>query len=229
MIWTRKVIIVLAVLGGLACVSGCKDAAHSSKVSDADTDAGKTEFSSRERLTNEQVLELAKQHRLERLEIYDAADVSNDSWTIVLSSLSKLRRLRIEQGALNDEALDAIGSLKELEVLNIPHGDFSNVGLAKLLSLPKLTLLRIGSSRVTDDGFRGISKVESLRFVHLLNVPISDDGLKAFHGMDQLESLYIDNGKESEDGIRELLRKQPRLHFHRNQLHVADDPNSDGH
>ena len=188
-----------------------------------------TEFSSRERLTNSQVLELAKQHQLERLEVYDASEVDSQSWTTVLSSLPELRRLRIEQGAVSDEVLASIGGLEKLEVLNVPHGDFTNAGLTKVLSLPKLMLLRIGSSKVTDDGFKGIARAKALRFVHLLNVPISDDGLAAFHNMDQLESFYIDNGTETEDGIRELLKKQPRLHFHRNQLHVAEDPNSDGH
>ena len=226
MTWTRSAVVVFGVVI-LACLSSCKDAGE--VADEAATDGVATEFSSHERLTNKQLLELAKQPQLEQLEIYDASDISDESWTMVLSSLSKLRRLRIEQRAVGDDLLASIGGLEKLEVLNLPDGDFSNVGLAKVLSLPKLMLLRIGSPNVTDDGFNGIANVESLRFLHLLNVPISDAGLVAFHDMDQLESLYIDNGQETEDGIRELLKKQPRLHFHRNQLHIAEDPNSDDH
>ena len=74
-----------------------------------------------------------------------------------------------------------------------------------------------------------IAAARSIRFVHLLGVPVTDAGIVALYDMHWLESLYIDGGQITDDGIRSLLRANPELHFHRNQLHVAGDPNSDGH
>lgn len=147
-----------------------------------------------------------------------------------LAGLSKLERLRLEDLAADDATMDALAGLSGLRVLNLPAANISNDGLQRIVdSFPKMELLRFGSPLLTDAGVATLSNAPSLRFLHLINVHVTDEGLRTFHSMHQLESLYIDGGDETESGIRDLLKANPRLHFHRNQIHIAEDPNADPH
>ena len=47
--------------------------------------------------------------------------------------------------------------------------------------------------------------------------------------MEQLESFYLDGGRVTEDGLMALLEALPKLHFHRDQQHLPDDPRADDH
>lgn len=146
-----------------------------------------------------------------------------------IEAMQQLQRLRLEDLPCDDQDVALIAQLSELRVLNLPQSSLSDGGLEQLASMPRLELLRFGSPQVTDLGVAKLANAPSLRFLHLIRVPITDAGLRAFHDMKQLESLYIDGGHESDDGIRALLEAHPRLHFHQDQLHLANDPRSDGH
>lgn len=166
--------------------------------------------------------------QLEHLELYKC-NAPLDVVQEAISQLSNLRRLRLEDIAVDDEFVTGICARNPLEVLNLPNAEFGDHGLKEIAAAPQLFLLRFGSRHVTDDGIAALAKSTSIRFLHLLHVPITDEGLAHFHTMKHLESFYIDGGSESEDGVWELLKANPGIHFHRNQLHVADDPNDDGH
>jgi len=162
------------------------------------------------------------------LEIYesdfDAADLER------LSDLVELKRLRLEDFAATDATVNVISKFSKLEILNLPASCISDQSFEKLVSsLPNLMLLRIGGMQLSDKGVASLSTLTSLRFLHLCNAPLTDAGLKTFRTMHELESLYLDGDNATDDGIRDLLKANPKLHFHRNQTHVADDPNADGH
>ncbi len=166
--------------------------------------------------------------QLEHLELYKI-NAPLDVVQGAISQLSNLRRLRLEDVAVDDDFVTGICARNPLEVLNLPNAEFSDRGLKEIAASSQIFLLRFGSRHVTDDGIASLAKSTSIRFLHLLHVPITDEGLAHFHTMKHLESFYIDGGAESEDGVWELLKANPGIHFHRNQLHVADDPNDDGH
>jgi hypothetical protein len=71
--------------------------------------------------------------------------------------------------------------------------------------------------------------MNSLRFLHLIDVPITDAGLAHVSGMTWLESFYLDGGDCTDAGLRGLLQALPELHFHRDQLHLPDDPHAHPH
>lgn len=187
-----------------------------------------TSLSIRSPVVPADLLTLAGLSQLRTLEIYQASFPQEQLRQ--LSDLRQLECLRLEDLALGDRAVSCLKGWPRLKILNLPSSKLTDAGLAELLSfLPDLQLLRIGSSSMTDEGVVQISKCSSLRFLHLIDVPVTDASLRHFHDKHQLESLYIDGGRETDSGIRDLLQANPRLHFHRNQLHVADDPNADGH
>lgn len=163
---------------------------------------------------------------LEVLDIDDVAPTPED--LTVLSSLPALRQLRLGF-EVDDAMLRDLAGLDSLQILNLPNGAFTDEGLKTLAELPDLELLRFRSPHVTDAGMQNIAAIPSLRFLHLIDVPVTDAGIAALHKMQQLESLYIDGGRCTDDGLRALLEALPELHFHRDQLHLPDDPHRHPH
>jgi hypothetical protein len=146
----------------------------------------------------------------------------------LLKGLPGLRSLRVT-GPIDDAALATISQIEGLTILNLPEGRFTDRGLEELQALSRLELLRFASLDVTDAGMKAVAGLKSLRFLHLIGVPITDAGLKPLHGMDHLESFYLDGGNCTDEGLYDLLEALPHLHFHRDQLHLPDDPQAHPH
>lgn len=164
--------------------------------------------------------------RLRVLEIDDC--VADDAALAVIGRLPQLRMLLL--GAeVGDAGMQQLAAAERLATLNLPQGRFSDEGLREIAALPELQLLRFHSPHVTDEGLAHIAGMQSLRFLHLIDVPITDAGLPQLHGMTQLESFYLDGGDCSDAALGELLRALPQLHFHRDQLHLPDDPRAHPH
>lgn len=156
------------------------------------------------------------------------ADIGDEDLN-ALTALPDLKRLRL--GApLADAGLERLmAAAPALEVLNLPDSRCTDAGLAHVAALPDLRLLRLHSPHVTDAGLAHIAGMKSLRFLHLIDVPITDAGLAHLSGMTWLESFYLDGGDCSDAGLRGLLQALPELHFHRDQLHLPDDPQAHPH
>lgn len=145
-----------------------------------------------------------------------------------IGDLVELQKLRL--GApVDDAALAHLARAQRLTSLNLPRARFTDAGLAQISLLPRLQLLRFHSPHVTDAGLQSIAGMKSLRFLHLIDAPITDAGLEHLHGMTWLESFYLDGGNCTEDGLYALLEALPGLHFHKDQLHLPDDPRRHPH
>lgn len=140
----------------------------------------------------------------------------------VLATLPALEQLKLT-GPVDDAAMSMIVKAAGLRTLNLPDGEFSDEGLAALRTLSRLELLRFGSPGVGDAGLELIASLPAIRFLHLLDVPITDAGLRHLYPLERLESFYLDGGQCTDAGLRELLRRLPDLHFHRDQIHLPGD------
>lgn len=189
---------------------------------------GSTDLVVRQQVSDTAIADLPQLPHVTVLELY-RADLSSRSLELIAQRLPGLKRIRLGECRVDDPGLLALCELRQLEVLNLPDSKFTDKGVRAIAGLPKLELIRFGSPNVTDEGLKLLATAASLRFLHLLEVPITDVGVAAFHGVDRLESLYIDGGQETDAGIRDLLRANPNLHFHQNQVHVPHDPNADDH
>lgn len=178
-------------------------------------------------VTAAELLDLAEGcERLRDLEI-DDCDVTAEA-AAAIGNLAELQKLKL--GApVDDAALAQLARARQLTTLNLPHARFTDAGLASIATLPGLQLLRIHAPNVTDDGMPHIASMKSLRFLHLIDVPITDAGLEHLHGMSWLQSFYLDGGNCTDDGLYALLTALPDLHFHKDQLHLPDDPRAHPH
>jgi len=137
--------------------------------------------------------------------------------------------LRLLHATVGDDDLPGIEPLHGLRRINLPRSRLTDAALAKFAELPELIQLRIGSPQITDDGMHHVAHMRKLRFLHLIDVPITDAGLVPLHKMTWLESFYIDGGNVTDDGLSRLLEKLPKLHLHRDQLHLPDHPHHRHH
>ena len=178
-------------------------------------------------VTAAELLELAQEcEHLRELEI-DDCELTAES-ADVIGNLAELQKLKL--GApVDDAALAQLARAQQLTTLNLPDARFTDAGLETIATLPDLQLLRFHSPQVTDDGVRHIAAIRSLKFLHLIDVPITDAGLEHLRGMTWLQSFYLDGGHCTDDGLYALLKSLPDLHFHKDQLHLPDDPRAYPH
>jgi hypothetical protein len=162
---------------------------------------------------------------LEALEV--EGEVSPEIDFSGLSELPHLKRLKIEHG-FDDTQAAAVSQLPALSELLIASGALTNKGLESLCRLP-LIQLRLQAPKVTDAGAVAIGNLAQLRFLHLIDVPITDAALPAIARLESLESLYLDRVKCTDEGLSALLKQRPDLHFHRDQVHLPDDPKKHEH
>ena len=175
-------------------------------------------------------IEFAQVQGLSSLEVLSLSTAQlSDEIADSLASLVGLKSLRLEKSPIGDRSAVAIGNLSQLTTLNLPRCGISDQGILNWPSLPNLILLRIGSPNLSDAAMETISKMNSLRFLHLMDVQISDIGLSKIHRMHQLESFYLDGGQVTDRGLSQLIEALPRLHFHRDQQHIPNDPRTDDH
>ena len=170
---------------------------------------------------------LAGCDRLQSLSLSQAQ--LSDAVAPVLATLHRLQRLRLDGAILGDESAAALGTLPSLQAINLPDCRISEHGLRHWEKLPNLVQLRLGSPLLGDQGLEVIGRFHHLRFLHLIEVPITDAGLLHLGGMDQLESFYLDGSQASDRGLARLLTALPKLHFHRDQQHLPNDPGADDH
>ncbi|OAI52890.1 hypothetical protein AYO47_05810 [Planctomyces sp. SCGC AG-212-M04] len=162
---------------------------------------------------------------LEALEV--DGEVSPEIEFSVLADLPHLKRLKIENG-LDDTQAAAISQLPALSELLISSDSLTDKGLESLCRLP-LVQLRLKAPNVTDAGAAAIGNLKQLRFLHLIDIPITDATLPAIAKLESLESLYLDRVKCTDEGLSALLKQRPDLHFHRDQVHLRDDPKKHEH
>lgn len=138
--------------------------------------------------------------------------------------------IRLYKNPVADAQLEDLAGLTKLKRINLADSQISDEGLALIAKhAPQLELLRLGSPNITDAGMSHVAEMKKLRFLHLIDVPITDAGLKPLAAMTWLESFYLDGGKATDEGLSELILAIPKLHFHRDQQHLPNDPRKDKH
>ncbi|WP_146504916.1 hypothetical protein [Rubinisphaera italica] len=176
----------------------------------------------KELVTSEQFQQLQPHaERIEKIEII-RAELDQSDFDL-LATFSNLNWLRLDL-PIDDTALSSIAQCQSLRILNLPQGQFTDQPLEAISKLKRLELFRFHSPNVTDAGMKQIANLPKLKYLHLLEVPITDAGLIPFHDRHDLQSFYLDGSKVTDDGLRALLKANPELHLHRDQLHLPEDP-----
>jgi Leucine-rich repeat (LRR) protein len=159
--------------------------------------------------------------------VLDQGTITDSSFRDLIA-LRSLRHLRLRNSPLTDTAVAnlTVGDLPNLQILNLPQSAFSAEGLNRIKRLPKLVQLRLGASKIDDRACEVISQFPKLQSLHLIGPKLSDSALEHLATAPELASLYIDDCKLSDEAWKLLFSVKPQLHVHIDQQHHDRDPNT---
>src|SRR5690606_36648617 len=125
--------------------------------------------------------EVAKLRRLERLMIWDATDVT-DEGTAHLRSLRRLTYIHLTESKITDKSLATFSHMPQLEGLCLPLNRFTSDGVIQLASLPRLRDLwvcgRAGeTAAITDSSLEFLLQHSDLGDLGVQNTRVSDEFL----------------------------------------------------
>lgn len=159
----------------------------------------------------------------------DQSKLSHEHLADFLALVPQLKQLKLV-GPVDHQQLTTIAKYaQQLEILNLPDGRFDDEGMKSITKFNQLNLLRFQAPDVTNTGIKHLVDLPELKFLHLIDVSISDDALQTVSSLPKLESFYLDGSRCTDEGLSQLIKERPNLHFHWNQLHLAEDPQAHQH
>lgn len=158
--------------------------------------------------TNELLEELAPFTRLKRVSL-NGPRLDSKSFEI-LSELSSVERLDIENSAPTEEDLQQLREMPNLKFLQLFRASISNDSLKTIATFPKLEQLRCGQTRITSEGVAALQDLETLRALDLTDNQISDTAIEELASLPNLMFLKIWGGQISDKSL-EAIAKMPKL------------------
>ena len=143
-------------------------------------------------------------------ELIVAATPIGDAGTEVLSKLSRLETLEIDQTEVGDGTLAQLKGLANLKRLSIGFTTITDAGLANLANLTNLEELMFSQAKITNEGVKHLAGLTKMRFLVLNSTKIDDGALEYLTDMKQLQKLHLfrtrvtDKGMELISGLTEI-------------------------
>ncbi|MHC4336962.1 MAG: leucine-rich repeat domain-containing protein [Planctomycetota bacterium] len=117
--------------------------------------------------------------------------ITNTGLKRFLPELTKLERLGLYSGHINDAGLVCLKDLPRLSYLSLNSGNFNDTGLSHLKNISTLKTLDLNHLPVTDEGLRHVSGLTGLEDLSLYNTEVTDGGLAYLKSMPFLKKLDI--------------------------------------
>jgi Leucine-rich repeat (LRR) protein len=150
-----------------------------------------------------------------------------DKGIALLSPLSNLREIRMQQSRIKGKTLAPFKNLRSIDMSYTQFDDtgmeslqdktllerlivkdtlVTDAGVSFLANLTRLEYLDLYGCRVTDAGMLALRKLTNLRVLNLLGAKITDDGLDALAGMHDLTDLNLYRSSVTNAGLEKLKR-----------------------
>jgi Leucine-rich repeat (LRR) protein len=117
--------------------------------------------------------------------------VNNAGLKRYLPKLTKLEKLSLWGGKINDAGLVCLADLPRLFYLSLNSGNFTDAGLFHLKNISTLKALDLNHLPITDEGLRHLSGLKGLEDLSLYNTQVTDRGLAYLKSMPSLKKLDI--------------------------------------
>lgn len=116
--------------------------------------------------------DLAELPMFEHLRVLEVNCPRVSKWETVAQRYTKLIRLGINSGRINDSAVRAICGIENLESLAIVCPDVTSIGILELRRLSSLRLLSLQSAEVDGPAFQQLASLQSLDWVELIEMAL---------------------------------------------------------
>jgi len=133
----------------------------------------------------------------------------NDSHTIHLRSLPRIRMLRLEMSKVTDAGMVNLKPLKYLEHLDMSYVPIGDRGLESLETLANLKHLDVIGTRITDEGLSHLKSLAKLHVLRLADTAITDAGLEQLATMNNLQELWVQKTAVTAEGVARLQERLP--------------------
>jgi Leucine-rich repeat (LRR) protein len=145
-----------------------------------------------------------------------------------VAKLTNLRRLSMNELALDESDLAHLSSLVNLESLSLSRaesdGSLTNQGMQHLSPLKSLSSLTINNANIDDDGVTTVAKLSKLRTLSLYGTQISDAGLANLaNQLTDLESLVLSATQVTDSGMSHVGKLTKLKTLRLGQTAVGDD------
>ncbi|QDU07042.1 leucine-rich repeat domain-containing protein [Gimesia aquarii] len=130
-----------------------------------------------------------------------------------ISSLSNLKRLKLQRCQIEETCLISLLKTKELTGLSLEDSTFPEVELEQLKQMPNnesLQALNLANCHITDRTATILSQCRNLEFLDLSGTQITDLGLKQLARLPQLRILILDHTDVTDAGVA-YLSSTPNL------------------
>ena len=127
-----------------------------------------------------------------------------DEGARVLASLSGLTSLYLNDNQIGDEGARVLASLSGLTSLDLNHNQIGAEGARVLASLSGLTSLDLRYNQIGAEGARALSSLSGLTLLDIRNNRIGDEGARALASLSGLTSLHLNHNQIGAEGARVL-------------------------
>ncbi len=178
---------------------------------------------SKEVVGSSQLALLSGLSNLQTLQLDNGLDESQSIFA--LPKLESLKHLRIRNTEVRDDGLKHIvESCPNLAILNLPVTSLTSASNEILLSLPQLNSLRMGGVNINRGILEQLKSLTKLQHLHLIGPRLSDEDLLLIAELKSLNSFYLDDCELSDSAWEAFFSLRPRMHVHLDQFHHDRDP-----
>lgn len=130
------------------------------------------------RITDAGVKYLKDLTLLESLNLGFCRKITDDGF-LVLKQYKNVRTLNLSITSFGDERAELLSMMSKLENVDLDNTRVTDAGLKHLSQLKKLRYLRLVGTQVTDHGLENLTELPRLRFIHLRDTNVTDAGVAA--------------------------------------------------
>ena len=136
-------------------------------------------------------------------------------WLPVLALCDKVRLLRLESPAVDDDAMRYLDGLAQLQSLHLRGTEVHGAGLAHLRYLGELRFLSLQGLPLDDAAFDALAELTQLAQLGLDDTPATDANLARLRRLANLKTLWLNGTRITDAGLAELahLKDLNRLVF----------------
>ena len=121
-----------------------------------------------------------------------------------LVHLKALERLNLTGTSITDRGLETVGRMKAIQLLYLGRTDIEGPGLVHLKNLPLLRKLSLGKTRVDSDAVRHLAGCGSLEWLRLSDTAIDDRAFAPIARLSMLKTLHVDGCNVTSKGLKQL-------------------------
>ena len=124
----------------------------------------------------------------------------------ILTGLSNLESLYLEDASITDAGLVHLKNFKALRNLNLSRTQITDNGLKHLSGSPELQSLILNGTQVTDAGLVHIRGFDKFYNLHLAQTRVTDGGLAMLEDLPALHNLNLEGTSVTDAGLVHLIR-----------------------